>query len=59
MFQKKGKHIRWINQIPQNKRQLCMTNTFENSGTGYKARTKIKRRRTCCTSSIYFCAVTP
>ena len=33
--------------------------TFENSGTGYKAQAKIKRRRTCCTSSIYFCAATP
>ena len=32
---------------------------FKNSDTGYKARTKIKRSRTCCTVSIYFCAATP
>jgi len=28
-------------------------------GAGYKAQAKIKRRRTCCTLSIYFCAATP
>ena len=32
---------------------------FENSDTEYKARTKINRRRTCCTLRINFCAATP
>ena len=30
-----------------------------NRASRYKARTKIKRRRTLCTLSIYFCAATP
>ena len=32
---------------------------FENRRHRYKARAKIKRRRTFCTLSIYFCAATP
>ena len=39
--------------------QFIRIHSFENSGTGYKEQAKIKRRRTCCTSSIYFCAATP
>ena len=50
-IEKRQKLINWLRftRIPP----------FENSGTGYKAQAKIKQRRTCCTSSIYFCAVTP
>ena len=50
-IEKKQKLIHWL--------QFTRTYPFENSGTGYKAQAKIKRRRTCCTSSIYFCAATP
>ena len=32
---------------------------FENKRHRYKAQAKIKRRRTFCTLSIYFCAATP
>ncbi|MGP1431512.1 MAG: PD-(D/E)XK nuclease family transposase [Treponema sp.] len=48
---KQEKLLNWL--------RFTRTSAFENSGTGYKAQSKIKRRRTCCTSSIYFCAATP
>ena len=50
-IEKQQKLINWL--------RFTGIHPFENSGTGYKAQAKIKQRRTCCTSSIYFCAVTP
>ena len=39
--------------------ELFTVSFFENRRHRYKARAKIKRRRTFCTLSIYFCAATP
>ena len=50
-IEKRQKLINWL--------RFTRIHPFENSGTGYKAQAKIKQRRTCYTSSIYFCAVTP
>ena len=45
--------------IPVRSEKPFTISFFENRRHRYKARAKIKRRRTFCTLSIYFCAATP